>query len=728
MQSDRTIGHTVKIKTYQALVELSAETSSYVKSSYGGLYSIAVINSFVIIPVGSERVVAIVTGLDMAEEPEATMQNRQMLVIGRPRRTMWVSMIGTITQPINERKKFEYGVRRYPELDNPVWFASEEDLDVIFDRKRGERDAGRISIGVSPLFPDYQVTIDMDRFFGKHAAILGNTGTGKSCTVTAVIRAVLDAEEMPNAHFVIFDTNNEYERAFTRDDGSPMYDRLVLRNDGDNPRGLWIPHWFMNASDYHAFFRPGEGAQAPLLFKAIATARSRSQPKSSLLDALGTIEDTANQIQAYVSNPPTGAAGYYGKENLRKLTDAVLAVLTRRASAFTDAGADAGIYRQAFEAISVTAQGTGNVDALVNDAVREQCQVTRDALTADRNRLLGDNDIPVGVDSPVHFDFDEFVNSIFQEELARESERDPRLRGFVGTLQLRLEQARQDARYSFLFRVPAFRFALASFLRLIVGVDPPRNFEASRAPWADSYGQQYPTPAATHKITILDLSELASEVLENVTALLGRLIFEFMQRCPQRGEYPLVLILEEAHHYIASHVSTERQQRAREVFEKIAKEGRKFGLSLVVASQRPSELSRTVLAQCNSFIVHRIQNPDDQEYFKSVISGINRELLGQLPSLAQQQALVMGDCVTLPLQVRINDVAPTPHSYDPRFYAIWSSQATVPPDFEAIAARWQGFDEAQNTGGNITERPATRTTARRSKSNSEETDSKAELT
>ena len=72
----------------------------------------------------------------MAEEPEATMQNRQMLVIGRPRRTMWVSMIGTITQSVNE-KQFEYGVRRYPELDNPVWFASEEDLDVIFDKREG---------------------------------------------------------------------------------------------------------------------------------------------------------------------------------------------------------------------------------------------------------------------------------------------------------------------------------------------------------------------------------------------------------------------------------------------------------------------------------------------------------------------------------------------------------------------------------------------------------------
>ena len=110
----------------------------------------------------------------------------------------------------------------------------------------------------------------------------------------------------------------------------------------------------------------------------------------------------------------------------------------------------------------------------------------------------------------------------------------------------------------------------------------------------------------------------------------------------------------------------------------------------MVASQRPSELSRTVLAQCNSFIVHRIQNPDDQEYFKSVISGVNRELLDQLPALAQQQAIVMGDCVTLPLQVRINSVSPKPRSNDPQFVAQWSTPHPSIPDFEQIARRWEG--------------------------------------
>jgi DNA helicase HerA-like ATPase len=163
-----------------------------------------------------------------------------------------------------------------------------------------------------------------------------------------------------------------------------------------------------------------------------------------------------------------------------------------------------------------------------------------------------------------------------------------------------------------------------------------------------------------------------------------------MQRIKPRCRYPTALVLEEAHHYIPAGTNlTERQQRAREVFERIAKEGRKYGLSLVVASQRPSELSRTVLSQCNSFIVHRIQNPDDKEYFKSVMPSVSRDLLDQLPSLAQQTALILGDCVTIPAQVMINDVDPKPDSHDPQFAAKWSDTKSNAPDFEEICKDWE---------------------------------------
>src|SRR5260370_17829356 len=113
-----------------------------------------------------------------------------MLVIGGPRRTMWISLIGTITQT-ETKKRFEYGVKRYPELDNPVWFASEEDLDIIFGKATRD-DMRHVSIGKSPIFTDYDVSIDIDQFFSKHPAILGNTGSGKSFTVPPLRPALPD--------------------------------------------------------------------------------------------------------------------------------------------------------------------------------------------------------------------------------------------------------------------------------------------------------------------------------------------------------------------------------------------------------------------------------------------------------------------------------------------------------------------------------------------------------
>jgi len=604
---------------------------------------------------------------------------------------MWVTMVGTIVQDAEGTKRFMYGVTRYPELDNPVWFASEADLDVIFDRSNAANDS-TVTLGRSPLFPGYRVAIDVDRFFGKHAAVLGNTGSGKSCTVTAVVRAVLDRPGgMPHAHFIIFDTNNEYERAFTNPDGSPLYNRLVLRNDGDAPTGLWVPHWFMNGSDYQAFFRPGEGAQGPLLFKAIALARATATANGALLRVLAALDDACNRVEALLGL--TGGQSHYGKDNLRTECQGSIAALDQHASAFATIEESLTGYKADFQAVlGAIPTGPGPISPALNITVRERLSLIRARLMADRAEPE-DATALIGVDSPVHFDFDEFVEQVFPDELAREAQRDSRIRTYVGTLQLRLEQARHDPRYAFLFKAQPWKFALASFLRYLSGVAPARHFSEAAPPWRESYTAQYPDPRDLHQVTIIDLSQLASEVLENVTALLGRLILEFMQRCPERGAYPLVLVLEEAHHYIPAHVAHERQQRARDVFERIAKEGRKFGVSLLIASQRPSELSRTVLAQCNSFIVHRIQNPDDHEYFKSVIGGMNKQLLEQLPALAQQEAIVLGDCVRLPLQVMIDTVSPVPHSPDPKFVARWSNPATTPPDFEGIAARWEGSSE-----------------------------------
>ena len=134
------------------------------------------------------------------------------------------------------------------------------------------------------------------------------------------------------------------------------------------------------------------------------------------------------------------------------------------------------------------------------------------------------------------------------------------------------------------------------------------------------------------------------------------------------------------------------------MFERIAREGRKHGLSLVVASQRPSELSKTVLSQCNSFIVHRLQNPEDLRYFKEIVPGIYGPMLDQIPALAPQTALVLGQCVSAPALVKVRDARPVPRSRDPKFYRYWVDDHTPTIDVEHICNLWEGggtWSEAQ---------------------------------
>jgi hypothetical protein len=253
---------------------------------------------------------------------------------------------------------------------------------------------------------------------------------------------------------------------------------------------------------------------------------------------------------------------------------------------------------------------------------------------------------------------------------------------------------------------PTANHVLSAFLRDVLGIgaskDVPLAAEAivstSRMPFYD----RQRAGAAAVDVVILDLSLLAAEVLENVTALIGRLILEFLQRLGEhggeeaRGSLPVVLVLEEAQNYIQQPRFAEEESIARTVFERIAREGRKYGLSLVVASQRPSELSRTVLSQCSSFIVHRLQNPEDLRYFKEIVPGIYGPMLEQIPALAPQTALVLGECVPAPALVKIRDARPIPRSRDPHFYRYWVSDSAPAVNVEAICATWEGTDGRGN--------------------------------
>ena len=209
----------------------------------------------------------------------------------------------------------------------------------------------------------------------------------------------------------------------------------------------------------------------------------------------------------------------------------------------------------------------------------------------------------------------------------------------------------------------------------------------------------------TECVSVIDLSLVPNDVIHLVTAVIARIIFEAHQRHVKvkRSVVPTVLVMEEAHTFIKRYRSNDEYSDAATVccqaFERIAREGRKFGLGLVVSSQRPSELSPAVLSQCNTFLLHRISNDRDQDYVRGLVPDNLRGLLRELPSLPTQNAILLGWATEIPVLVKMNDLPEKhrPRSEDPEFWKVWTGEKDLKVDWKAVANDWAGTTNPQST-------------------------------
>jgi hypothetical protein len=486
---------------------------------------------------------------------------------------------------------------------------------------------------------------------------------------------------------------------------------------------LVIPYWFLNADDFTRLFRAAAGVQRPVLLDALTSARLEAQPRDAWRRLRDDVIHEANSILASARSRETRDARV-----VRQLCDQIIALLRdRNSQEALDRLRELFCLGQeqpltAFEGVrEIAREGIQNegqqyeryepIGAQKRRRIEANLQPMLGLLTARGNQEGWTTDATVTADTPRYFDKNSFRNLYLEEALTRQEAAGGRARDNCATMLLRIYRLLEDRRFEFLFgpvgsRLPDIAHSMATFLRDILGLasatdlQPPLTHEGAApreiVPFYDRQRRQ----SDEHHVVIVDLSLLASEVLENVTALIGRLILEFLQRLGEhggqdaRGSLPVVLVIEEAQNYIRERRYGEEESISREVFERIAREGRKYGLGLLVSSQRPSEISKTVLSQCSSFIVHRLQNPEDLRYFKDIVPGIYGALLEQLPALATQTALVLGQCVRAPALVRIRDAQPLPRSRDPRFCKHWASEEVRETPVEEICARWEGREQA----------------------------------
>ena len=199
-------------------------------------------------------------------------------------------------------------------------------------------------------------------------------------------------------------------------------------------------------------------------------------------------------------------------------------------------------------------------------------------------------------------------------------------------------------------------------------------------------------------ITIIDLSGVPFDVLSITVSLISRILFEYgyyykrlriaeNNNENEANDVPLLLVYEEAHKY-APNNDAAKYRASRESIERIAKEGRKYGITLLLASQRPSEISETIFSQCSNFLALRLTNPSDQNYVKRLLPDTMGNLVDRMPSLRAGESLLIGDAVVLPSVVQIDMCDPTPASSDIPYWQLWQ-EPWHDLDFEAIKRMWR---------------------------------------
>jgi len=274
----------------------------------------------------------------------------------------------------------------------------------------------------------------------------------------------------------------------------------------------------------------------------------------------------------------------------------------------------------------------------------------------------------VSIDTPIYFSLAEMY---MQFKNANEERKDfgkthGALFGQFDEFLVRMQSRFNDVRYDFLLK-PKKRNnsdSMAELLREFIGLERKKA-----------------------NITVVDLSSVPTDVRPAVSAQIGRLAYEFNYWNPRRREFPITLICEEAHAYIPREKGGQFEG-TKKMMERIAKEGRKYGVSIGVISQRPTELSETMLSQCSTFICLRTTNPEDQEYIRGLVPEAEGDLTDVLTSLGRGEALVLGEAAPLPTRVQIYRPDPPPKSNDVDYFTSWR-EGPDDLDVEGIVNNWR---------------------------------------
>lgn len=500
---------------------------------------------------------------------------------------MDVQPVGMYTTD-NSEIKFQQGSVNLPSPTEPVVIPGNEVITSIFD----ENSLYSHYIGRLSNNNDIKYYVNGNAFFSKHIAIVGSTGSGKSCTVTQIIHQVVGINEannrnkdkQKNSHVIIFDIHSEYKNAFKLDENQNF-----TLNDLDVEK-ICIPYWLMNAEELEALFiesnEMNSHNQISQFKRAVILSKEKHNPGKKItydMPVYFSIKEVYNFISNLNNEVVSKLPEEYGKPKL----------------------------------------STGSLITNVSDYLEAKYDfIVSSTATATK-----------ASNGPFNGEFERFLT--------------------------RIETKLADKRLDFIIS--------------------PKKEDGSEYKTEDFENiiKQFIGYVDRSNITLIDLSGIPFEVLSITVSLVSRLIFDFafyysknQHDNGETNDIPFMIVCEEAHNYIPKEGGTEYKASKKSI-ERIAKEGRKYGLSLMVVSQRPSEVSETIFSQCNNFAVLRLTNVNDQNYVKRLLPDNNSILVSNLPSLSAGECLIVGDATAIPAIVKIDLPNPRPKSESVNFCDEW---------------------------------------------------------
>ena len=639
------------------------------------------INGFVLIPNEVGALVGLISwiGVEHSQYPKRKgYKDFDLIDLPFPLRKMSITPMGTLKQEgkIEDKTyKLERGVYSFPSIGDSVILPTDTQLKSIVENKEKN---SVVRIGVAPIAGNAEVRINPDKLFGRHVAILGNTGSGKSCSVAGVIRWSLEEAskklkegEKLNNRFIILDPNGEYTNAFNDLNCEIKKFKVELTEEEKKLfKELKVPAWLWNSYEWSSFSNASGRTQRPILRRALRELRSgevdgisdfQTKARSHFSSCYSSLKVDLSTSANYKDSPTP-----FGKKLLSIIQDGESferncddELLKPKFKEFIESISK--IARSRYS--SFNEKGTGKLIEYYTAFSREDVEGCLNAIQVLSEKFGGIKAyVGPNEDTPVSFNITDLPDHV--ERLANEAG----VIQFVDFLIMRMRSMLSDSR-----------------MNNIIANDTGITLEG----WLTQ---------TVNGISIIDLSLVPSDITHIVVSVISRVVFESLQRYRKLNSklLPTVIVMEEAHNFIKRYNESSEEisaaQLCTESFEKIAREGRKFGLSLTLSSQRPSELSPTVLSQCNTFLLHRIVNDRDQELVRRLVPDNIGGLLQELPILPTRKAILLGWASPIPILVEMNELKleHRPKSADPDFWDVWTRVEQREVDWKKLADEWQG--------------------------------------